>query len=172
MTLELGGNAGVIIHSDADLASLITEKDAHRVSEWLDEGRSQGAECLTGGSTERGIVHPTVLTKAGPDLMVNCNEIFAPVVTVQPYSDFEEALNSVNKSAYGLQAGVFTNDVKRIFHAYKELKVGGVMINEVPAWRIDSMPYGGVKQSGFGREGLKYAIEDMTEPRLLVLNIS
>jgi acyl-CoA reductase-like NAD-dependent aldehyde dehydrogenase len=94
------------------------------------------------------------------------------VVTVQPYSDFDEALKAVNESAYGLQAGVFTNDVKRIFHAYNELEVGGVMVNEVSAWRIDSMPYGGIKQSGFGREGLKYAIEEMTEPRLLVLNLS
>ncbi len=230
VTLELGGNAGVIIHSDADLtlaaercvvggfsyagqscisvqrifvhedvydrflqelvprvealkvghpleestdvASLITENDASRVSEWFEEALDAGAECLTGGTTERGVVRPTVLAKAGPELRVNCSEIFAPVVTVQSYSDFDEALNSVNKSAYGLQAGVFTNDIKRIFHAYNELEVGGVMINEIPSWRIDSMPYGGVKESGFGREGLKYAIEEMTEPKLLVLNLS
>ena len=81
-------------------------------------------------------------------------------------------MNAVNESDYGLQAGVFTNDIKRIFHAYQELEVGGVMVNEVPTWRIDSMPYGGVKQSGFGREGIRYAIEEMTEPRLLVLNLS
>lgn len=230
VTLELGGNAGVIIHSDADLAraaercvaggysyagqscisvqrifvhedvydrflqelvprvealkvghpleeltdvaSLITENDAKRVSEWFEEALDAGAEYLTGGSTERGVVRPTVLAKAGPDLRVNCSEIFAPVVTVQSYNDFDEALNSVNKSVYGLQAGVFTNDIKRIFHAYNELEVGGVMINEIPSWRIDSMPYGGIKESGFGREGLKYAIEEMTEPKLLVLNLS
>jgi acyl-CoA reductase-like NAD-dependent aldehyde dehydrogenase len=230
VTLELGGNAGVIVHSDADLAyaaercavggysyagqscisvqrifvheqvyeqfvnelvprvsalkvghpldeaadlsSLITEGDAKRVGEWLEEARAVGAEYLTGGTTEGGIVRPTVVAKAGPELRVNCKEIFAPVVTVQPYTDFEEALNAVNESDYGLQAGVFTNDIKRIFHAYQDLEVGGVMVNEVPTWRIDSMPYGGVKQSGFGREGIKYAIEEMTEPKLLVLNLS
>jgi acyl-CoA reductase-like NAD-dependent aldehyde dehydrogenase len=230
VTLELGGNAGVIIHSDADLAyaaercvaggysyagqscisvqrifvhrqvfdafvdelvprvralkvghpleessdlsSLITEKDGARVAEWLDEARAAGAEYLAGGTAEKGIVQPTVVANAGPDLQVNCKEVFAPVVTVQPYDEFDEALRSVNDSAYGLQAGVFTQDIKRAFHAYEELEVGGVMVNEVPTWRIDSMPYGGVKQSGFGREGLKYAIEEMTEPRLLVFNLS
>jgi acyl-CoA reductase-like NAD-dependent aldehyde dehydrogenase len=113
-----------------------------------------------------------VVVKAGPDLRINSQEIFAPVVTVQTYSDFEDALRAVNDSAYGLQAGVFTGDVKRIFRAYEELEVGGLMVNEVPTWRIDPMPYGGVKHSGFGREGLKYAIEEMTEPKLLVINIS
>jgi acyl-CoA reductase-like NAD-dependent aldehyde dehydrogenase len=230
VTLELGGNAGVIIHEDAnlaraaercvvggysyagqscisvqrifvhekvydsfieeliprvealkvghpldessDLASMITENDAKRVGEWLEEATGAGAQYLTGGGIERGVVRPTVVAGAAPELRVNCNEIFAPVVTVQPYADFDEALNAVNSSAYGLQAGVFTNDVNRIFHAYEELEVGGVMVNEIPSWRIDSMPYGGVKQSGFGREGLKYAIEEMTEPRLLVINLS
>ncbi|HEY3232633.1 MAG TPA: aldehyde dehydrogenase family protein, partial [Roseiflexaceae bacterium] len=117
-------------------------------------------------------VQPTVVVKAGPDLRVNSQELFAPVVTVQTYADFEDALRAVNDSAYGLQAGVFTSDVKRIFHAYEQLEVGGVMVNEVPTWRIDPMPYGGVKLSGFGREGLKYAIEEMTEPKLLVLHLA
>jgi acyl-CoA reductase-like NAD-dependent aldehyde dehydrogenase len=112
-----------------------------------------------------------VLVKAGPELRVNCQEIFAPVVTVQTYSEFDEALRAVNSSDYGLQAGVFTNDLKLVWRAYAELEVGGVIINDVPTWRVDHMPYGGVKQSGFGREGLKYAIEEMTEPRLLVLNL-
>ena len=102
---------------------------------------------------------------------INCQEIFAPVVTVQTYANFDDALAAVNDSAYGLQAGLFTNDVQRIFRAYEELEVGGVLVNEVPTWRIDSMPYGGVKQSGLGREGLKYAIEEMTEPKLLMLNL-
>jgi glyceraldehyde-3-phosphate dehydrogenase (NADP+) len=113
-----------------------------------------------------------VVVKAGPELKVNRQEVFAPVVTVQTYRDFDEALRAVNDSSYGLQAGVFTSDVKRIFQAYEELEVGGVMVNEVPTWRIDPMPYGGVKQSGFGREGLRYAIEEMTEPKLLVINLS
>src|SRR6266545_237042 len=221
VTLELGGNAGVIIHSDADLAfaaercvvggysyagqscisvqrvfvhepayeafmdsfvpkvralkvghpldettdlgSLISPSDGERVSGWLAEARAAGAECLVGGDVKGGVVSPTVVVKAGPELRVNNLEVFAPVVTVQTYADFEQALQAVNNSAYGLQAGLFTNDVKRIFQAYEELEVGGVIVNEVSTWRIDPMPYGGVKQSGFGREGLKYAIEEMTE---------
>jgi len=120
---------------------------------------------------EGGVVAPTIVTRAAPELRVNCQEIFAPVVTVQPYTTFEEALAAVNNSEFGLQAGVFTRDVGRIFQAYDELEVGGVIINDVPTWRIDPMPYGGVKQSGFGREGLRYAIEEMTERKLLVVNV-
>ncbi len=230
VTLELGGNAGVIIHSDADLAfaaercvvggysyagqscisvqrvfvhepayeafmdsfvpkvralkvghpleettdlgSLISQDEGERVGAWLAEARAAGAECLVGGDVKGGVIAPTVVVKAGPELKVNNLEVFAPVVTVQTYADFEQALQAVNNSAYGLQAGLFTNDVKRIFQAYEELEVGGVIVNEVPTWRIDPMPYGGVKQSGFGREGLKYAIEEMTEPKLLVINLS
>jgi acyl-CoA reductase-like NAD-dependent aldehyde dehydrogenase len=230
VTLELGGNAGVIVHSDADLAfaaercvvggysyagqscisvqrifvhqpayeafmdsfvpkvralkvghpldeatdlgSLISTGEAERVAGWLAEARAAGAECLIGGDVKSGVVQPTVVVKAGPDLRVNSQEIFAPVVTVQTYADFEDALQAVNDSAYGLQAGLFTGDVKRIFRAYEEIEVGGLMVNEVPTWRIDPMPYGGVKQSGFGREGLKYAIEEMTEPKLLMINLA
>jgi acyl-CoA reductase-like NAD-dependent aldehyde dehydrogenase len=230
VTLELGGNAGVIIHSDTDLAfaaercvvggfsyagqscisvqrifvqeavyeefmdsfvpkvralklghpldeatdlgSLISAGDGERVAGWLAEARAAGAECLIGGDVRDGVVAPTVVVKAGPELKVNNQELFAPVVTVQTYGDFDAALRAVNDSAYGLQAGVFTRDVGRIFQAYEALEVGGVMANEIPSWRIDPMPYGGVKQSGFGREGLKYAIEEMTEPKLLVLNLS
>jgi glyceraldehyde-3-phosphate dehydrogenase (NADP+) len=98
--------------------------------------------------------------------------VFAPVVTVQKYTTFDEALDAVNDSDFGLQAGVFTNDMKRIFRAFDELEVGGLIINDVPTWRVDQMPYGGIKQSGFGREGLKYAIEEMTEPKLLVINLA
>ncbi len=230
VTLELGGNAGVIIHSDADLpfaaarcvvggfsyagqscisvqrifvqesvyeafmdsfvpqvralkqghpldeatdlGSLISAGDGERVAGWLAEARAAGAECLIGGDVQGGVVPPTVVVKAGPELKVNNQELFAPVVTVQTYGDFEQALRAVNNSAYGLQAGVFTRDVGRIFQAYEALEVGGVMANEIPSWRLDPMPYGGIKQSGFGREGLRYAIEEMTEPKLLVLNLS
>ena len=230
VTLELGGNAGVIVHSDAnlafaaercvvggfayagqscisvqrvfvhapayeefmdafvpkvralkvghpldestDLGSLISQDEGARVGAWLQEARDQGAECLVGGDVHGGVIAPTVVVKAGPDLKVNNHEIFAPVVTVQTYRDFDEALAAVNNSNFGLQAGVFTADVKRIFRAYEALEVGGVMANEVPTWRTDPMPYGGVKQSGFGREGLKYAIEEMTEPKLLVINLA
>jgi len=104
-------------------------------------------------------------------MRVNCQEVFAPVKTVEAYDTFEDALHEVNDSAFGLQAGVFTRDAKRIFQAYEELEVGGVLAGEVPTFRIDHMPYGGVKDSGMGREGLRYAIEEMTERKLLVMNL-
>jgi glyceraldehyde-3-phosphate dehydrogenase (NADP+) len=104
-------------------------------------------------------------------MKVNCQEIFAPVVTIEPYKDFHDALRQMNNSPYGLQAGIFTRDAKLLFDAYEELEVGAVMAGEVPTFRIDHMPYGGVKDSGLGREGLRYAIEDMTEPKLLVMNL-
>jgi glyceraldehyde-3-phosphate dehydrogenase (NADP+) len=104
-------------------------------------------------------------------MKVNCQEIFAPVVTVEPYQDFSDAVRQINNTPYGLQAGVFTRDAKLLFQAYEELEVGGVMAGEVPTFRIDHMPYGGIKDSGLGREGLRYAIEEMTEPKLLVMNL-
>jgi acyl-CoA reductase-like NAD-dependent aldehyde dehydrogenase len=112
-----------------------------------------------------------VLTGTKPDMKVNCQEVFGPVVTVEPYKDFDQALRQVNHSAYGMQAGIFTRDAKLMFQAYEELEVGGVIAGDVPSFRIDQMPYGGVKDSGFGREGLRYAIEEMTEPKLMVMNL-
>ena len=117
------------------------------------------------------VLEPTILTRTQSKMKVNCEEVFAPVVVVEPYDDFSEAIRRVNDSPYGLQAGVFTRDSKLLFTAFEELEVGGVIAGDVSAWRIDHMPYGGVKDSGMGREGLRYAIEEMTEPRILVLNI-
>jgi acyl-CoA reductase-like NAD-dependent aldehyde dehydrogenase len=117
-------------------------------------------------------MEPTVLTGTRPEQPVNCEEVFAPIVTVEPYSDFDEAIQRINHSRYGLQAGVFTRDAKLLFAAYETLEVGGVMVGDVPTFRIDHMPYGGVKDSGLGREGLRYAIQEMTEPKLLVVNLS
>src|SRR6202007_1498044 len=102
---------------------------------------------------------------------VNCQEVFAPVVSVEPYTDFEAALRQINNSPYGLQAGIFTRDAKLMFQAFDELEVGGLMAGDVPSFRIDHMPYGGIKDSGLGREGLRYAIEEMTGPKLLVMNL-
>ena len=112
-----------------------------------------------------------MLTNTRPEMRVNCLEVFAPVVTVEPYDDFDEALRRVNDSPFGLQAGVFTHDARLIFRAYEELEAGGIMAGDVPTFRMDQMPYGGVKESGAGREGLRYAIEDMTERKLLVMNL-
>jgi glyceraldehyde-3-phosphate dehydrogenase (NADP+) len=112
-----------------------------------------------------------VLTSTSPSQRVNCEEVFAPVVTVESYEDFGEAVKRVNDSPFGLQAGVFTRDAKLLFEAYDELQVGGVIVGDVPTFRIDHMPYGGVKDSGLGREGLRYAIEEMTERKLLAVNL-
>jgi len=229
VVLELGGNSGVIVHSDADLAyaadrcvtgsfayagqacisvqrilvehsvygkfielflegvsklklgdpldescdvgPMIRESDAVRAYDWVQEAVRGGARVLCGGKRKGSMLEPTVLTGTRTDMKVNCHEIFAPVVTVEPYNDFAAALREVNSSAYGLQAGVFTRDAKLIFQAYDELDVGGLIAGDVPTFRIDHMPYGGVKDSGLGREGLRYAIEEMTEPKLLVMNL-
>ncbi|MGH9497766.1 MAG: aldehyde dehydrogenase family protein [Terriglobales bacterium] len=227
--LELGGNAGVIVHSDADVnfaaercvaggfvyagqtcisvqrilversvcgkftdalvggvkklksgdplqegtdvGPMIRESDAIRAAEWIQEAVGGGARVLIGGQRRGSMLEPTVLTGTRPDMKVNCQEIFAPVVTVEPYDDFSDAIRQINRSSYGLQVGLFVRDAKLLFNAYEELEVGGVIAGDVPTFRIDHMPYGGVKDSGLGREGLRYAIEEMTEPRLLVMNL-
>ena len=227
--LELGGNAGVIVHSDADLnyaaercvaggfayagqtcisvqrilvertvfgkftelllaavkklktgdplegttdlGPMIRESDAVRTVDWVQEAVRAGARLLAGGQRKGSVVEPTVLTNTRSEMKVNCQEIFGPVVTVEAYEDFGEALKQVNNSAYGLQAGIFTRDVKLLFNAYEELEVGGVIAGDVPTFRIDHMPYGGIKDSGLGREGLRYAMEEMSEPKLLVMNL-
>jgi glyceraldehyde-3-phosphate dehydrogenase (NADP+) len=229
VTLELGGNAGVIVHSDADIGyaaercamggysyagqscisvqrvlveagvhgqflrefvprvqalklgdpldeatdvgPMISEDAARRAEQWIQEAVGGGARLHCGGARHGPLLEPVVLTATKPTMRVNCEEVFAPVVTVEPYEDFEEALRLVNDSPYGLQAGLFTNDARLIFRAYEELEVGGLMVGEVPTFRIDHMPYGGTKDSGLGREGLRFAIEEMTEPRLLTMNL-
>jgi acyl-CoA reductase-like NAD-dependent aldehyde dehydrogenase len=229
VTLELGGNAGVIVHSDADVTyaaercvaggfgysgqtcisvqriyvqqaayenflsalvagvkklrmgnpaddltdvgPLINEGAARRTEEWIREAVAGGSKVETGGKREGSMVEPTVLTHTRPEMKVSCEEVFAPVVLVEPFDDFADAIRQVNDSPNGLQAGVFTRDVKLLFSAFEDLEVGGVIAGDSSSFRIDHMPYGGVKDSGLGREGLRYAIEEMTEPRLLVLNI-
>lgn len=160
---------GSPLDESADLSSLISRKEAIRVKAWIDEAREQGARLLCGGTRQDSAVTPSVLTGTEANQRVNCQEVFGPVVTVTPFDDFEEALESVNRSEFGLQAGVFTQDIGRAYQAYDSLEVGGVMINDVPSWRVDHMPYGGVKASGFGREGIRYAVEEMTESRLMVI---
>lgn len=229
VSLELGGNAGVIVHSDAnldfaaercalggfsyagqscisvqrifvhrpvwdrfltaftdrvralqvgdpldaktDVGPMITLDDAKRIEAWVKEAIEGGAKLLTGGKREGSLYSPTVLTDTQATMRVNCFEVFAPVVTVEPYDSFEQTLEVVNDSRFGLQAGVFTADVKAIFRAFEKLEVGGVVANDVPTFRIDHMPYGGMKDSGTGREGARYAIEEMTERKILVLNL-
>ena len=228
VTLELGGNAGVIVHSDADLdlaaqrvafggyyqagqscisvqrvlvqsevyddfaarlvkqieslkvgdpmdpavdvGPVIQRSEVGRIDSWVQESVSQGATVLTGGKAEEPFYFPTLIGDVRPEMKVCREEIFGPVVTISPYQTFDDAIATVNDSRYGLQAGVFTNDINRAFQAHRDIDVGGVIVNDVSAFRADQMPYGGSKDSGFGREGLRYAMEEMTEPRIMVLS--
>lgn len=229
VTLELGGNAGVIIEPDADLelaaqrcaaggfgyagqtcisvqrvfvhhavvdvfttkllmhvarlkvgdpadettsiGPLIDQAAAQRVESWIGEAVSDGAHVLLGGKRMGSLVEATVLSNVKPDMKVSCKEVFGPVVTVTPYRQLSEAVALLNQSDYGLQAGLFTQDINKIFYAFRHLEVGAVLANEIPTFRADHMPYGGVKDSGLGREGVRAAIEDMTEPRMLIMNL-
>lgn len=159
------------MEESTDVGPVIRESDAIRAADWIQEAVRGGARLLCGGQRTGSLLEPTVLTGTRSDMKVNCQEVFAPVVTVEPYDDFDKAIRQVNNSAYGLQAGLFTRDAKLMFTAYEELEVGGLIAGDVPSFRIDHMPYGGVKDSGLGREGLRYAIEEMTEPKLLVMNL-
>ena len=225
--LELGGNAAVVVHSDADLddaasrvasgafgyagqscisvqralvqkdvfeafrtkllartaalavgdpldaktdvGPMIAPEEAVRASAWIEEAVAGGARVLAGGTRTGSVVLPTILAGTSRDMKVEAQEVFAPIVTLSSYETWEEALARANDSKYGLQAGVFTNDLGRIQRAFDVLEVGAVLVNDVPTWRADRMPYGGVKESGVGREGPAYAMEEFTEPRLLVL---
>jgi acyl-CoA reductase-like NAD-dependent aldehyde dehydrogenase len=228
VTLELGGNAGVIVHSDADLdkaaqrvafggyyqagqscisvqrtivhtsvfdafkdklvseveklktgdpsdpetdvGPLIDNDALEKVSTWVDEAVQGGAEILIGGKREDPFYWPTVMSRTRADMKVRKEEIFGPVVTVEPYESFEEAIELANETRYGLQAGVFTKDINRILQSHRDVEAGGIIVNDVASFRADQMPYGGVKDSGSGREGLRYAMEEMCEIKTLVIS--
>jgi len=155
---------------DTFLGPLITEEDARRVEQWTNEAVAAGARVLCGGKRHGAFFEATWLENVDPRQKVSCREVFAPLATLQPFDSFKHAVAIVNDSVYGLQAGVFTRNIDHALYAYRELQVGGVVINDMPSFRVDSMPYGGVKDSGLGREGIRYAIEEMTERKLLVLN--
>jgi glyceraldehyde-3-phosphate dehydrogenase (NADP+) len=152
------------------IGPLIDHAAAHRVESWINEAVAEGARVLLGGKRMGSVVEATVLSDVKPDMKVSCQEVFGPVVTVTPYSRFGDAIAMLNQSDYGLQAGVFTRDINKIFYAFRHLEVGAVLANEIPTFRSDHMPYGGVKDSGLGREGVRAAIEEMTEPKLLIVN--
>ncbi len=153
-----------------DIGPMISSDAASRAHEKIREAVRDGAEVLTGGTIEGPVLAPTVLTGTKPAMRVNREEVFAPVITLTPYDRFEEALAMANASDYGLQLGIFTQNIRRIMKAFSEAEVGGVQVNDIPTFRADHMPYGGMKGSGLGREGPRYAIEEMTEMRLLGLN--
>jgi aldehyde dehydrogenase (NAD+) len=152
-----------------DVGPLIDEQAARRVETWVDEAVHAGARVLTGGTRDGAAYAPTVLTDVPPDARVSCEEVFGPVVVLDAVDSLDEAFARVNDSRFGLQAGVFTDDLTTAFHAAQVLEVGGVVIGDVPSFRADQMPYGGVKDSGTGREGVRAAMEDLTEERVLVL---
>jgi glyceraldehyde-3-phosphate dehydrogenase (NADP+) len=154
-----------------DLGPMIEESEAARIESWVREAVASGARVLTGGKRLGPALYaPTVLTDVAPDAKVCAQEVFAPLVGLFRFGRFEEAVAEVNRSTYGLQAGVFTADLEHTLTAFDTLEVGGVIVNDVPTWRIDHMPYGGVKDSGLGREGPRYTIEEMSELKLLVIN--
>jgi glyceraldehyde-3-phosphate dehydrogenase (NADP+) len=160
------------LDESTDVGPMINEDAARRAASWIDEAARAGAKIATGGKRTGSFLEPTVLTHTRPDMKVSCQEVFAPVVTVEPYDDFDDAIRRINDSPFGLQAGLFTRDARLLFRAFEELEVGGVIAGDMSSFRIDHMPYGGVKESGMGREGVRYAIEEMTEPRILVLNLA
>ena len=163
--------AGDPLDPATDLGPMIDEGEAERVQSWVNEAITGGARVLTGGRRLSGAMYaPTVITAVKSDAKVAAQEAFAPLVVFDRFSDFRDAVMRVNASSYGLQAGVFTPNLEHAMVAFDLLEVGGVIINDVPTWRVDHMPYGGVKDSGLGREGPRYTIEEMTEPKLLVIN--
>ena len=152
-----------------EVGPLIRQVDAERVEAWVKEAVEGGAKLVTGGERKGSIYEPTILTGAKPGMKVRDEEVFGPVMVVEPYEDFEQALAEVNHSKFGLQAGLLTRDAELILTAFRELEIGALIVGDMPSWRTDPMPYGGVKDSGLGREGVRWAIEDMTEPRMLVM---
>ena len=153
-----------------DISVMIDENNAVRVENWIREAVADGAKILAGGKRKGLFVEPTVITGTNPEMKVFSQEVFGPIVVVEPVTSFQEGIDLINHSRFGLQAGVFTNNLEEMNLAFEELEVGGVVINDVPSFRVDHMPYGGVKDSGFGREGVQYAMMDMLEPRLLIKN--
>jgi acyl-CoA reductase-like NAD-dependent aldehyde dehydrogenase len=156
---------------DTDVGPVIDEGARDRVLTWIEEARQGGAEVLTGGELEGELIRPTVIANAPPDLKVSCEEVFGPVVTVSPYDTLDEAIQLANGTRYGLQAGIFTSNVRTALRAAQELDFGGVTVNEAPTFRADQMPYGGVKDSGNTREGPAYAVREFTEQRVVVLDL-
>ncbi|QDU86775.1 Sulfoacetaldehyde dehydrogenase [Pirellulimonas nuda] len=161
--------AGDPKNEDTFIGPMISEGEAERLHDWINEAKQAGATVLCGGGREGAMLEATLLEDVPRDLKVCTEEAFGPVAVLSRFSDFGEALKQTNDSKFGLQAGVFTRDWYKIQQAWDTLEVGGVVIGDVPSWRVDNMPYGGVKDSGLGREGIRYAIHDMTEPRLLVI---
>lgn len=156
---------------DNDIGPMISRDELKRATEWLDEATAAGARIASGGRVVGNCLQPTILSMVTPEMKVMCSEVFAPIVSVVSCRDFDEALALADASVYGLQAGIYTNDLNKAFKAVRQLDVGGVIINDVPTFRVDHMPYGGNKESGLGREGVRYAMEEMTNIKMVCFNL-
>jgi acyl-CoA reductase-like NAD-dependent aldehyde dehydrogenase len=163
--------AGDPSDEDTDVGPVIDDDARERILEWIEEARTLGADVLLGGEADGSVIGPTVIAGAPPEAKVSCEEVFGPVVTVSAYDEFDEAVELANGTRFGLQAGIFTADVRRALDAAQRLDFGGVTVNEAPTFRADQMPYGGVKDSGTTREGPAYAVREMTEERVVVLQL-
>ena len=161
--------AGDPASEDTFIGPMISESEAKRLHNWIESAKNEGATILCGGERKGAMLEATVMENVPKACDASAEEAFGPLSVLYPFDHFDEALDEVNNSRYGLQAGVFTRDIYKAHQAWNTLEVGGVVIGDVPSWRVDNMPYGGVKDSGLGREGIKYAIEDMTETRLMVI---
>jgi acyl-CoA reductase-like NAD-dependent aldehyde dehydrogenase len=160
------------LDKDCDVGPMITESEAERAEVWMNEAVAQGAKVLIGGKRKGRMLWPTVMTDVEPDMKVMCQETFAPQVSLVRYRSFEEGLEMLADSPYGLQAGIYTRDIKKAFQAIKRVDVGGMMVNDTSIFRVDQMPYGGNKMSGIGREGVRFAIEEMTNIRMVCFNLA
>jgi acyl-CoA reductase-like NAD-dependent aldehyde dehydrogenase len=170
--VENAGNLkkGSPLDETTDFSVMIDEKAAEKAQNWVTEAAANGAKILCGNSRTGAMLDATIVTKTDPEMRIAAEEIFAPVAVVEKFADFPEAVAMANHTKYGLQSGVFTNDLRNMRYASEHLEYGGVIVNDVPTFRVDNMPYGGVKDSGFGREGVRYAMEEMSEIRLIVVN--
>lgn len=162
--------SGDPLDEKALMSVMIDEAAAKRIEGWVDDAVGAGAKVLCGGNRRGSFYEPTVLTDTHEEMRIVAEEAFAPIATVETFADFDNAIDAANRSKYGLQVGVFTANLGRAHRAGRNLEFGGVLINDAPAFRVDNMPYGGVKQSGFGREGIRYAMDEMTEPRVMVMD--
>lgn len=162
---------GYQLDEDTDMGPMITEGEARRVEEWIREAEEKGARVLTGGHRKGTLVEPTVLANVPPDAKISCQEVFGPVVALYPVKTLDEAIEKANNVEYGLHAAIFTRDINKAYKAIKQLDVGGVMVNDSTDYRLDMMPFGGVKKSGLGREGIKFALQEMTEPKVVCFNL-
>jgi acyl-CoA reductase-like NAD-dependent aldehyde dehydrogenase len=157
------------LRDDVDMGPLISEADARRIEEWIGRAVAAGAHVLCGGRRDGAFVDATWIEHVPPDQPLVCEEVFGPVGVLSTFQEFDDALRQANSGRYGLQAGLFTNNLQHALRAFEQLDFGGVVLNDVPSMRVDSMPYGGVKDSGLGREGVRYAIEELTDRKTLVL---